>query len=322
MTFVTLLIGFLMLVFGANILVEGVVKIAKRFKISTMIISMTILAIGTSTPELAIACISSLKHNQITLSNNIGSNISTIAMSVGLTSIFYTIYIKKSVYKEIMTMLAVQILLLVLLLIGGTLDFIDGIIFLVLFVIYMVHLIKKATKLVSLKNEEDVIKTETELIEETSNLLKNNLITLIIFIVVGTALVVLGGNIVVDSATKVADYFGLSEAFIGVTVVALGTTLPELSTAFVAARRKEYDIIIGNVLGSGVSNILLIVGTAATIHPIYYTNMLLFQLGFMLFFGLLMYVVSLNGSVDRKEGITLVSTYLLFIISALILQKI
>lgn len=317
MVAINLIIGFMMLVFGANFLVEGTVKLAKRFKLSTMMISMTIISIGTSMPELAIACISSFKGSQITLSNNIGSNISTIAISLGFTSIFYMVYIKKDVSKDIIKMLLIQIIVVALLLIGNKLDYIDGLIFLGMFLIYMRHLIKNAKKIVDIKHEKDIIKQEQEMFEKADVLIRNSIITVIIFILIGFVLLTFGGNMVVDAAIIIAKIFDLPEQFIAVTIVAFGTTLPELSTAIVAAKKGEYDIIIGNLVGSGVSNILLIVGIAALIHPIYYTDVLLFQLGSMLLFGLMMYVLSKKGKVERSDGFTLIITYILFVFMSL-----
>lgn len=203
-----------------------------------MMISMTIISIvQTSMPELAIACISSFKGSQITLSNNIGSNISTIAISLGFTSIFYMVYIKKDVSKDIIKMLLIQIIVVALLLIGNKLDYIDGLIFLGMFLIYMRHLIKNAKKIVDIKHEKDIIKQEQEMFEKADVLIRNSIITVIIFILIGFVLLTFGGNMVVDAAIIIAKIFDLPEQFIAVTIVAFGTTLPELPTAIVAAKK-------------------------------------------------------------------------------------
>ncbi|MCX8074762.1 MAG: calcium/sodium antiporter [Clostridia bacterium] len=320
MILVTMILGFLMLIVGANLLVEGSVKIAKKLKISTMIISMTIISIGTSMPEFAIACVSSLKGTQISLSNNIGSNISTIAISIGVTALIHSIHVKKSITNEVLRMILVQLVLLTLLILGGGLNLVDGFIFLIIFILYLRHLIKKAKSIVSEKDEEDLIEIEEKYIDNTENIIKNSVITLIVFIATGLIFVVYGGNFVVDSATEIAKKLNLSEAFIGVTIVALGTTLPELSTALVAAKKKEYDIILGNAVGSGVSNIMLIVGIAAVIHPIHYTHTLLFQIGFMLVFGLILYKLSSQQKIKKKDGFALLLTYICFVISSLLLM--
>lgn len=318
MIFVKMIFGFVLLIVGANLLVEGAVKIAQKFKVSTMIISMTIISIGTSMPEFAIACVSSLRGSQIALSNNIGSIITTIAISVGITSLIYTIHLKKSLSKEVIRMLMIQMVLLLLLVAGDGLDFIDGIIFLTIFAFYMRYLIRNAKKIVSPASEKDLIKNEEEFIEKTDLVIKNSVISLSLFVVLGIIFTVYGGNYVVDGATQIARILNLSEAFIGVTVVALGTTLPELTTALVAAKKKEYDIIVGNVVGSGVSNIMLIVGVAAIIHPIHFTTTLLFQIGFMLMFGLFFYKLSKQDKIDRDDGLALIATYAIFAILSLI----
>lgn len=319
MIFIKMILGFVLLIVGANLLVEGAVKIAQKFKVSTMIISMTIISIGTSMPELAIACVSSFRGSQIALSNNIGSIISTIAISVGITSLLFTIKLKKSLSKEVIRMLIIQMALLLLLVAGDGLDVIDGAIFLTIFAFYMRHLIKNAKKIVSPNNEKDLINTEEEFIEQTDVVIKNSMISLLLFVVIGIIFTVYGGNYVVDGATQIARMLNLSEAFIGVTVVALGTTLPELTTALIAAKKKEYDIIVGNVVGSGVSNIMLIVGVAAIIHPIHFTTTLLFQIGFMLLFGLFFYKLSKQDKIDREDGLALIATYVIFAILSLII---
>lgn len=319
MIFIKMILGFVLLIVGANLLVEGAVKIAQKFKVSTMIISMTIISIGTSMPEFAIACVSSFRGSQIALSNNIGSIISTIALSLGVTSLLFTIKLKKSLSKEIIKMLITQIVLLLLLVAGDGLDVIDGIIFLTIFAFYMRYLIKNAKKIVSPNNEEDLINTQEELIEQTDVVIKNSMISLLLFVVLGIIFTVYGGNYVVDGATQIARMLNLSEAFIGATIVAFGTTLPELTTALIAAKKKEYDIIVGNVVGSGVSNIMLIVGVAAIVHPIHFTTTLLFQIGFMLLFGLFFYKLSKQDKIDREDGLALMATYVIFAILSLVI---
>lgn len=321
MTIAILILGFVLLIIGANLLVESTVKVAKKFKISTMIISMTIIAIGTSIPELAVACFSATKGSQIALSNNIGSIVSNVGLGLGFTALICTIDIRKTIKAEVIKMLIVQLCLILFLIQGGNLDLTDGIIFLIAFIIYMVSIIRKARKIVSIEDEKDIIKEEIELIDKTEKAINNSVITLSIFIVIGIAFVALGGNLVVDAATQLARLFGLSEAFIGATIVAIGTNLPELVTAIIASRKKEFDIIIGNIIGSGVTNILLIIGIASIIHPIQYTNILLFQSGFMLLFGLLMYVIAKKQKAERLDGVTLILTYILFVVSSFILSK-
>lgn len=319
MVFIKMILGFAMLISGGNLLLEGTVKLAKKFKISTMIISMTIISIGTSMPELAIGCISSFKGSQIALSNNIGSVIATIALSFGVTSIFYNIRIKKDISKEIERMLLMQLVLLILLLISNKLDMIDGIILLLIFIGYMIHIIKEAKNIVSESNEKDIIKNEEKFIEDADGLIKNSVITLSLFIIVGLVLLTVGSNFVVDSAVLIAEYFSFSEAFIAVTIVAFGTTLPEISTAILAAKKKQYDVLIGNVIGSGIANVMLITGVASIINPIIYTNTLLFQMGFMFLFGLLFYKLSTQKTVIKKDGFIILGIYIIFIILSTII---
>ena len=314
MIFFKLMFGFIMLIVGANLLVEGAVKIAKKFKVSTMIISMTIISIGTSMPELVIACVSSMRGSQIALSHNIGSIISTIGVSIGLTAIIYPLHIKKNISKEVMRMIMLQIVMLLLLVAGNGLDKIDGIIFITVFLFYMKHLVRNAKKVVSIESEESLVKKEEKLINETDIVIKNSIITLSLFIIIGLMLVGYGGDYVVESATSLAKLLNLSEAFIGVTIVAFGTTLPELSTAIVAAKKREYDIALGNALGSGVSNIMLNVGLATIINPIRFSFILLFQTAVMFLFGLLFYKLTKQDEINRSDGLLLILMYIGFIV--------
>lgn len=309
-----LIFGFIMLIVGANLLVEGAVKIAKKFKVSTMIISMTIISIGTSMPELVIAFISSMRGSQIALSHNIGSIISTIGVSIGLTAIIYPLHIKKNISKEVLRMIMMQIIMLLLLVAGNGLDRIDGILFITIFLFYMKHLIRNAKKVVSIESEESLVKKEERFINEADAVIKNSVISLSLFIIIGLTLLAYGGDYVVDAATSLATALNLSEAFIGVTIVAFGTTLPELSTALVAARKREYDIALGNALGSGVSNIMLNVGVATIIHPISFSFILLFQTSVMFLFGLLFYKLSKQNEINRTDGILLVLMYVGFVV--------
>lgn len=314
MIFFKLMFGFIMLIVGANLLVEGAVKIAKKFKVSTMIISMTIISIGTSMPELVIAFVSSMRGSQIALSHNVGSIISTIGISIGLTAIIYPLHIKRNISKEVMRMIMMQIVMLLLLVAGNGLDRIDGIIFITIFLFYMKHLIRNAKKVVSIESEESLVKKEERFINETEIVIKNSLITLLLFIIIGLILVGYGGDYVVEAATSLASSLNLSEAFIGVTIVAFGTTLPELSTAIVAARKREYDIALGNALGSGVSNIMLNVGVATVINPIDFSFILLFQIAVMFIFGLFFYKLTKQDKITRSDGFLLILMYVGFIV--------
>lgn len=317
MEFFKIIVGFLLLIFGSNILVEGVTKLAKRSKISTMIISMTIISIGTSLPELVIAFISSIEKTQITLSNSVGSVITNIVISLGITALVYPFKIKNEIKNEILKMIGVQIILLIFFVVNGGLSIIDGICFLILFIFYLLYLINKSKKIVTKKDEEDLIKEELKYINKAEKYTKNSVFTIFIFIVLGIIFTILGGDFIVDSSVKIALEFGFSQAFVGAVIISLGTTLPEFTTSLVAAKKKEFDIITGNILGSVIANIFLIIGIASIIHPITFNYTAMFQIIVMIIFSIYMYKISSKENVFKRESITLLLLYILFVIISL-----
>lgn len=319
MSYILLIIGFVLLIKGADIFVDGASKVAKKFGIPAVIVGLTIVSIGTSAPELAVSIISSLKGaNEITMGNVLGSNIFNTLMVLGITSIIMPIAIKKStIGKDFVISIMVTIILLVLtfskVLWGGTSEIsrISGIILLILCVAYIISLII-ATKKGNLENDNnDNIESENN--EEVK------ILTCIVKIIVGVAGVVFGGQMVVNSATAIATAFGMSQKLIGLTIVAVGTSLPELVTSMMAALKGENDIALGNVLGSNIFNILLILGTASTISPIAVAPQLGIDLIFLivvtLILGAFMFIGK-NGEskLSRKEGIILVLIYVAYVV--------
>lgn len=320
MLILKIILGFILLILGANILVEGAVKIAKKIKISTMVISMTIIAIGTSLPEFAIAIVSSIKGNNIALSNNVGGIIANIGLALGLSAAIFSVKIGKFIPKEVLKILILQMILCLFLLTSDYLGKVHGLIFIIAFVFYMLYIIKNAKNIVSIEHEEKLIEDETKFIDKTK-IYNNSIITSIVFIMLGILCITFGGDMVVNSAVDLSRIYGLKEAFIASTIVSFGTTLPEITTGLVAAKKKEHDIIIGNVVGSGISNILLIVGTSVIIKPIEFSSIILFQIGFMMLLTLLVYIFSKRGIASKGDGIILIFTYLLFILSSMYISK-
>ena len=249
-----LVLGFAMLVKGADWFVDGAAGIASKFGIPQLVVGLTIVAMGTSAPEAAVSITAALKGNAgIAVGNVVGSNILNILIILGLTGLITSVAVQKStLFIEIPYMLVVTGVLLVMGVMGNSINFVEGIIFWALFIIYLGYLFVLAKKG---KSEDDK--------KEDRPLWK-----LLMWALLGGVVVVWGSNIAVDSATAIAQIIGLSEKFIGLTIVALGTSLPELVTSVTAAKKGNADIAIGNIVGSNIFNILFVLGTSALIIPI------------------------------------------------------
>lgn len=309
MNYILLIIGFVLLIKGADIFVDGAAAIAKKFGIPSIIVGLTIVSLGTSAPELSVSLVSSLQGtNEITLGNVLGSNIFNTLMVIGITSIIMPIMIKKSeVFKDYIISLIITSLLLVVTFAptlfnsDPIISRIGGIFFLGCCIFYTIYLINVAKN--SDTPEEDDL--------DVSDI---NLLKCIIRCILGVIGIIIGGNLVVNSAKEIALTFGMSEKLIGLTIIAMGTSLPELVTSIVAALKGQNDIAVGNVLGSNIFNILLILGTSATILPIPVSPSLfidmLFLIGITAILGLFMFLgKNKENKISRIEGILLVLLY-------------
>lgn len=256
-----LVLGFVMLIKGADWFVEGASKIADKFGIPQLVIGLTIVAMGTSAPEAAVSITSALKGSaEITIGNVLGSNILNVLIILGLTAVVRSIAVQKSTIKyEIPFTIFVTVLLAGLGLADNTVSRVEGIILWAAFIVYMLYLLKMA------KSGQNATE-EVEKAEENESILK-----LIVLVVIGVVLIVWGSDITVDAATELATIFGMSERLIGLTIVALGTSLPELVTSVTAAIKGKADIAVGNIVGSNLFNILFVVGTTALITPVAYS---------------------------------------------------
>ncbi|MDD6879911.1 MAG: calcium/sodium antiporter [bacterium] len=258
-----LVLGFVMLVKGADWFVDGASGIAMKFGIPQLVIGLTIVAMGTSAPEAAVSISAAMKGSAaITIGNIVGSNIMNVLVILGISSVITALKVEKSTVKIEMPFMIAMSIMLLLLGLDGTVSFTDGIIIIVFFVIYLAYLFWMAKK--GMGNAEDEIK-------------ELSIGKAILFTLVGLACIVIGSNFTVDAATALARIFGFSERFIGLTVVALGTSLPELFTSVSAARKGNDDIAIGNIVGSNLFNILFVVGISSVIIPVPFASGFIFD---------------------------------------------
>lgn len=247
-----LLVGFLLLVKGADWFVEGAAGIAKKLGIPQLIIGLTIVAMGTSMPEAAVSITAALQENAgITIGNIVGSNILNILIILGVTALITNVAIQKStLYYEIPYMIAITIVLMIFGITGGKITFIEGIILWLLFIVFLGYLFVMSKK--GNSQEDDEVKDIP-------------VWKCILFMLVGGVMVVKGSDFAVSGASAIARFFGMSERFIGLTIVAFGTSLPELVTSVTAAKKGNAGIAIGNIVGSNIFNILFVIGTTALI---------------------------------------------------------
>ena len=300
---VLLLIGLVMLCFGGNWLVSGGVTIAKKFRISNFIIGMTIVAYGTSTPELAASLAAAGDHGAIILGNIVGSNIANVGMVIGVAAILVPLAVHKSVLrKEIPIMLGVSALL-VLLSIDGDLSQYDGILLLIGLGIFVVYTFRSALK-------------QREKSKDDTNPGQNNVYLKSIGLIgIGIILLYIGAILTVDNAVVIATEFGLSEKIIGLTVIAIGTSLPELITSIIAIRKGHSDIGIGNIIGSNIYNILMIMGVGASLGGVLITADVYVDYAIMIVFSISLLIGLKTHIIKKPMGIILVTGYVLYLIT-------
>jgi cation:H+ antiporter len=300
-----LLVGFVLLIKGADFFVEGSSTVAKKLRIPSIIVGLTIVAMGTSLPELAVSTTASLAgNNAIAISNVVGSNLFNLIVVCGSCALFSPLAISKDILKKDFPIaIGCGVLLLVMGIIGMEVCRIDGIILSVLFITYISILVRAALKArANTKDEENVGKTIPVWL-------------CIIYIVGGIAAIKFGGDFVVDGAVTIAGKLGLSENLIGLTIVAVGTSLPELVTSIVASRKNEVEMAVGNVLGSNIFNILLILGVAGTISPMTFIMENIIDIVILTAASLLIYLFSWTKErIDRKEGIVMLLMYASYLV--------
>lgn len=304
--FVLLIVGFVFLIKGSDFFVDGASSIASLLKIPTIIVGLTIVAFGTSAPEAAVSITSAITgNNAMAVSNVIGSNLFNILMVIGISALLGELLMEKDVLnKDLPFLVGITVLFAAFIIIGWNVSQIEGIILLIILIAYVSHLIKSAKK------------------SDNANVVEKPKFTLpysILFIIIGLAGIIIGGDLVVNSASDIAIAFGMSETLVGLTIVAIGTSLPELVTSLTALKKGENQLVIGNVIGSNIFNILFVLGASSAITAISLDSSMLIDVTFMVFVTVLCFIFGkTQDKFDKKEGAILVALFIAYMIFAIL----
>lgn len=316
--FILIVIGFIFLVKGADLLVKAASSIAKKFGLSEMLIGLTIVALGTSLPEVFITITSSIDgHPDLIIGNAIGSCICNFLLVIGISSLIRPVkFDKRIVNRHLPISIAAMILLLIL---GNTNKVGDahiitrwqGVILLVCTILYILYTIYEEKQMNNQKMDEEIVK-------DVKSKERNSIVTIIIFLALGILGLKFGSDFVVDSSINIATILGLSEQFIGTTIVAVGTALPEIITGIISARKNETDLLLGNITGSNILNLCLLIGLGAVINPLIFNsdfNRSIIVLIVITIF--LQYIATKNkkSELNREVGIFLIFMYIIYIVS-------
>lgn len=313
-----LILGLVLILAGANYLIDGASAIAKKFGISEFIIGMTIVGIGTSTPEMVVSFISAAQGNaDIAVGNIVGSNIFNILMILGVTALILPLPLtKNNVKKDIPFALLAVFALIVsgtdILLDGAVADIIsrtDGLLLLALFGVFMAYTIYSAQSGTDMEPQTDS--------SNNGNTKGKSVWIALIMVIGGLAGLVYGGDIFVASASSIAKMLGVSDAVIALTIVAGGTSLPELASCVAAALKKNSDLALGNVVGSNIANIFMILGGSAVIHPLSMGNMSIIDMGTLALATILLFITAFTfkkKTIDRTEGVIFILLYIGYVI--------
>lgn len=302
-----LILGFVLLMKGADYFVDGSSAIAQRLGIPQMVIGLTIVAMGTSAPEAAVSITAALKGSaDITIGNIIGSNILNILIILGISSIITPLAISKTtLFQDIPFMILVTLLLLAQGL-KGTIRFLDGVVLLTVFLSYLIYLYS-----ISKKDRDSTPKAP---LQKQAGLLHS-----VLYSAAGLVLIILGSNASVSAATAIAEIFGMSQRLISLTIVAFGTSLPELFTSVTAARKGSTDIAIGNIVGSNIFNILFVIGISSLFTDISFSSKFYFDSAAAIFSGLLLLICSIRKKKSGPlGGGIMLASYILYFIYACI----
>lgn len=302
---ILLVVGFVFLIKGADYFVSGSSSIAALLKIPTVIVGLTIVALGTSAPEAAVSITASLTgSNAMAVSNVIGSNLFNLLFIIGLCAALGELAIgRQMLEKDFPFLIVATIAIVAFIFMGWNILRVEGIILLILLCVYLFYLIYTAKK-----------SKDAQYVEKPKLTLPKS----IVYIIVGLAGIILGGELVVNSASSIAMSFGMSETLVGLTIVSIGTSLPEVATSLTALKRDENELVIGNVIGSNLFNIVFVLAASATISPILLQPNILIDLILMLFVTVLCYVFArTQDKFDKKEGIVLLVIFIAYMAFAI-----
>lgn len=309
MNYLLLVIGLLFLVKGADVFVTGATSVARRLKIPSLVIGLTIVAFGTSAPEAAVSITSALNgQSDITMGNVIGSNMFNFLVVVGAAACILPFKVKQTIIAKefpfvILTSIVMVILIFDISLGNGRVNVInrsDGLILMTFFGVFMYYLLSVALRSAKEGEGEEVLVT----ISTGKS---------IIYLIVGILGIIWGSDIAVDAASNIALAWGMSEAMVGLTIIAVGTSLPELMTSLVAARKGESDIALGNVIGSNIFNVFFVLGASAVITPVSVSGAVAFDAVLLLFISLVAFVFAISGmKFSKAEGIVLMIIYVVY----------
>jgi cation:H+ antiporter len=305
MEYILTLLGFVILITSGNFLVKASVSIAKYFGLSTLVIGVTIVAFGTSAPELLVSLQAAIaNHPEMALGNVVGSNISNIALVLALTAIILPIPVNRNSVITDWPVMMGSALLLGAFALDLSLTLLEGLIFNLILVLFVWYSIRKSRKAYLIEEKEIIVG-------------KYSLGISILMIIVSSLGLAFGARLLVNNATGIAQTLGVSERAIGISMLAIGTSLPELVTSVIAAIQKETDISVGNIIGSNIFNILSVIGITALVKPIVVDKIMLWDIGVMIVFSfllLLMIIPSRKAIITRSEGIILFSLYIIYMI--------
>ena len=309
---VFLVIGFVLLIKGADFFVEGSSSVAKRLHVPSIIIGLTIVAMGTSLPETAVSVSASLAgNNELAVSNVVGSNIFNLMVVIGVCAILATVNVaRETIRRDIPLSLICAGLLMLLGIVGlgdktgMTLGHLDGVIFIVLFACYIIYMVRTAMKASKEGKKVEIEGGSDEEIKLVSVPVS------ILFIIGGAIAIAVGGDVTVDAASRIASDLGMSQTLIGLTIVSIGTSLPELVTSIVAARKNEVDMALGNAIGSNIFNILMVLGIASAISPISIITENIIDLCVLIVFTICAWIFAgTKKKIGRAEGLCMVALY-------------
>ena len=315
---IMIILGFIFLVKGADLLVKSATSIAKKFGLSEILIGLTIVALGTSLPEVFITITSAIDgHSDLIIGNAIGSCICNFLFVIGLSSLIRPVKFQKRIIR---VHLPIGIFVMLLLLFLGNTEKLgeaqtitrgQGVVLLLCTLAYILYTIYEEKKAKDKEFDEKMIKDVKS--KENSSITR-----IIIYMVLGILGLKFGSDFVVDNAIIIAENFGLSERFIGMTIVAIGTALPEIITGIISAKRGEADLLLGNITGSNILNLCLLIGLGAVINPLTFAtdfNGSLLILIFVTIFLQITTTINKRNELDRKSGVLLILVYAIYICS-------